>query len=96
MTGQEGGELVTDEQFKAAVVSDNVIDADREMWLLFERFLGDDPIDAWTLIEATHVPQTDPQTGELTGKLVTTAAWKRDPHAPTPDRVAPQQEETPA
>ena len=99
MTGHDDRVPEVDEQFKAAVVSDNVYEADRELWLLFGSLLGNDPMEAWKLTEVTHVPETDPETGKLTGRVISTAAWKRDPNHPTPDRVpvvAEEEEEPPA
>lgn len=78
--------IETDEQFLATVLSGDVIEADAQLWELFERFLGVDPVTAWVLAEVTHTPEVD-EGGAYTGRLKSTAVWKRDPKVMTPTKA---------
>jgi hypothetical protein len=91
--GEGGGATAlvqTDEVFLHTVESQNVIEADAELWRTFEKFLGGDPSAAWALVDVTHQPaQVLDGDGNPTGewKLVSSARWRRDPDAPSPIRA---------
>jgi hypothetical protein len=78
-----------DEQFTLTVASADVIEADANLWAKLELYLGADPVGAWVLREVTHGEILDPETGQPTGQIASTATFQRDPEVPSPI-VAPR------
>jgi hypothetical protein len=94
MTGADQQETRS-EEFQLTVLADDVLDADAKLWAKLERYLGQDPVEAWSLAELDHREDVDPETLRPTGKIVSSASFRRDPTHPTPI-VIRAQTETPA
>ena len=80
-------DVSVDEEFLHTVSTANVLEAWDTLQAFHARFLGDDPGEAWALVEVTHRPAAVlDEDGQPTGdwELVSSGKWKRDPETPTP------------